>query len=150
MTDTSRIFRILVVLQILFSLGDGLAGLLNPSPRGTPGDIFVDSLGLPALIAITLLLVLALAAWLISSVGLLYFKSWARKIYTTVAVGANFAWIVSLVLFGEHDPPSALGEVMTSFAAMATGAVLAMIWMSNIALRFRLTSGPVPEAEIFS
>ncbi|MGZ8252138.1 MAG: hypothetical protein ACXW1P_06865 [Methylophilaceae bacterium] len=137
MTPTN--FRCLIVLSALLPVASGLVDALLPSLLPLSLSEAYESLPYPAMFKNTLWFVLFgpwLALVLVSTVGLFFFKRWARLLsfYTTV---------IGFVFYPFFGPILASGwsSALSDASFITWGAVLAIAYYSPLGERFTAKSG---------
>jgi hypothetical protein len=125
------ILRILIaaviVLSLLGAMVDTFAPGLLPPELAAYAESQLDS----PMRAIEWVYLSLAVPFFVSAVGLWLFKPWARWLYTAVTVGA--------FLLAPFDPPwvgSSVSAMLSDLGTTCDGAVLALIWFSDLRERF--------------
>ncbi|WP_310446982.1 hypothetical protein [Thiobacillus sp.] len=129
-------FRSLVVCSVLLIVAEGIVDWSCPSliPQSVTAALEKESatsfLEIHPYVSLAVLLPWLIAV-LVSTVGLLFFKRWARSmaLYSTV-LG------LAVYFFFGSSLSSAIGSALTDASSMVWGAVLALAYYSPLSERF--------------
>lgn len=127
------VLRILIVAALLLPIAAATLDMLAPGLLPPELAAYSESQAEePVGVAVSGILLLALVVPLLASVvGLWLFKPWARWLYTAVTAAA--------FLIAPFDPPwvgSSVASSLNDLAILCDGALLALIWFSDLRGRF--------------
>ncbi|MDO8995339.1 MAG: hypothetical protein Q7U77_01810 [Sediminibacterium sp.] len=132
------IFRGLIGCSVLLIIAAGVVDWLIPSLISQTLTSALENEPVPSLLENYPFISLAvLLPWLIavlaSTVGLLFFKRWARSM-------ALYSTLIGLTLYSFFGPTlsSALASALTDASSLAWGAVLALAYYSPLSDRFAI------------
>ena len=133
---TSAYFRALILVSVVAGLAGGFVDFLCPSLVSAALSAAVESEPPPVLLVENPWVSLAILgpvfiAGVVSTVGLLFLRRWARTL-SLVVLGAGFA----VTPFIGSTLSSGLSYALTEFAATTWGAVLAVAYFSSLSERF--------------
>jgi hypothetical protein len=123
----TTVFRGLIIVQLVAMAAIVWMSAVTPSHHTDYDGLRLAVAGVTAL-----MIFLSMGAWLISCAGLLFFKPWARKLYT-IALPAFWLLAVAVSLYVDlHDPQNALDETMSGIVDFTGGAVLVLMWATDV------------------
>jgi hypothetical protein len=125
------LLRVLIVAVILLPILGATIDTLVPGLLPPELAAYSESRLEAPMTALEYLFLALAGPLLVSAVGLWLFKPWARWLYTAVTAAA--------FLLAPFDPPWIGSSVASTFNDLATfcdGAVLALIWFSELRRRF--------------
>ena len=125
------ILRILIVAAIVLPIAGAVfdtvvPGLMPPELVAYSESKLEEPLGVVGIVMAALV-----APILISAIGLWLFKPWARWLYTAVTAAAYL-----LAVFDSPWVGSSMASLLADLANLCDGAILALIWFSDLRGRF--------------
>ena len=125
------VLRVLILAVILFPILGAMTDMLAPGLLPPELAAYSESQLESPMRALEWVYLGLAVPLLVSAVGLWLLKPWSRWLYTAVTVGA--------FLLAPFDPPwigSSVSGMLSDLATTCDGAVLALIWFSDLRRRF--------------
>ena len=129
----ATVFRGLIILQLMGVVASGWIAIKEPA---APDDKLFDSLGSGGIIIFLLISAVSLVAYLASTIGLLYFRNWARLFVTFGGIPFGIAFYIGMLAMGYNGQSSFARTVADCVTDTSAGAVLALMWASDLRTRF--------------
>ena len=127
-TTVAYVFITLIVVYLLSCVVAPIVIALMFPYLHIPSHIF-DGLSLSVTIIVLIILI---AALVIPAVGLIFWRSWSRTLFTLVFC---LEWIWDIISI--HYAVSGIDDVVNNLSYASQGAIIAIMWTSDIRYRFK-------------